>query len=410
MSEAIVIVIMYLAAKLALDVLQIQTVRTAIIDKQSAELMGLCKDDQEKSRQYNISKLKLSIFRNIIYVIWMLYLLFGGFVIDLNIYLEEYELSKYFHNIFLILLVFLFVHISMIPLSYYSTFVIEEKYGFNTSTKKLFLVDNLISITIISTVVTIISSIFFYIVSFKEIWWLLMALTIFSLIIISVYIYPTYISPIFNKFVNLSDENIKNEIEELSHQTKFSIKNLYVMDKSKRTKHPNAYFTGFKNNRRIVFYDTLIDLLSPKEIKAVLAHEIGHYKHNHIVKSLVLSTIVIFIGMFFLSILINDSSYLKLLNLPINESSQLIALIYTYQIISFFIDPVFSIFSRMNEYEADNFASKQVDKEYLISSLVKLYKSNLTFLIPNKLYAIFYFSHPTVLERIYNLRGNNNGI
>ena len=409
MSEAIVIVIMYLAAKLALDVLQIQTVRTAIIDKQSADLMGLCKDDQEKSRQYNISKLKLSIFRNIIYVIWMLYLLFGGFVIDLNIYLEEYELSKYFHNIFLILLVFLFVHISMIPLSYFSTFVIEEQYGFNTSTKKLFLVDNLISIIIVSTVVTIISSIFFYIVSFKEIWWLLMALTIFSLIIISVYVYPTYISPIFNKFVNLSDENIKNEIEELSYQTKFSIKNLYVMDKSKRTKHPNAYFTGFKNNRRIVFYDTLIDLLSPKEIKAVLAHEIGHYKHNHIVKSLALSTIVIFIGMFFLSILINDSSYLRLLNLPFNESSQLIALIFTYQIISFFIDPVFSIFSRMNEYEADNFASKQVDKEYLISSLVKLYKSNLTFLIPNKLYAIFYFSHPTVLERIYNLRGNNNG-
>ena len=409
MSEAIVIVIMYLAAKLALDVLQIRTVRSAIIDKQSADLMGLCKDDQEKSRQYNISKLKLSIFRNIIYVIWMLYLLFGGFVIDLNIYLEEYELSKYFHNIFLILLVFLFVHISMIPLSYFSTFVIEEQYGFNTSTKKLFLVDNLISIIIVSTVVTIISSIFFYIVSFKEIWWLLMALTIFSLIIISVYVYPTYISPIFNKFVNLSDENIKNEIEELSYQTKFSIKNLYVMDKSKRTKHPNAYFTGFKNNRRIVFYDTLIDLLSPKEIKAVLAHEIGHYKHNHIVKSLVLSTIVIFIGMFFLSILINDSSYLRLLNLPFNESSQLIALIFTYQIISFFIDPVFSIFSRMNEYEADNFASKQVDKEYLISSLVKLYKSNLTFLIPNKLYAIFYFSHPTVLERIYNLRGNNNG-
>jgi len=409
MSEAFAIIIMYLIAKLALDVLQIQTVRTAIIDKQSAELMGLCKDDQEKSRQYNISKLKLSIFRNITYVIWILYLLFGGFVIDLNIYLEEYQLSKYFHNIFLILLVFLFVHISMIPLSYFSTFVIEEKYGFNTSTKKLFLVDNLISIIIVSTVVTIISSIFFYIVSFKEIWWLLMALTIFSLIIISVYVYPTYISPIFNKFVNLSDENIKNEIEELSYQTKFSIKNLYVMDKSKRTKHPNAYFTGFKNNRRIVFYDTLIDLLSPKEIKAVLAHEIGHYKHNHIVKSLVLSTIVIFIGMFFLSILINDSSYLKLLNLPINESSQLIALIFTYQIISFFIDPVFSIFSRMNEYEADNFASKQVDKEYLISSLVKLYKSNLTFLIPNKLYAIFYFSHPTVLERIYNLRGNNNG-
>ncbi len=142
-----------------------------------------------------------------------------------------------------------------------------------------------------------------------------MALAIFSLIIISVYIYLTYISPIFNKFTNLKDENIKNEIKDLSNQTNFSIKNLYVMDKSKRTKHPNAYFTGFKNNRRIVFYDTLIDLLSPREIKAVLAHEIGHYKHNHVVKSLVLSTDSYISRNVFLSILINDSSYLKLLNL-----------------------------------------------------------------------------------------------
>ena len=113
------------------------------------------------------------------------------------------------------------------------------------------------------------------------------------------------------------------------------------MDKSKRSKHPNAYFTGFKNNRRIVFYDTLIDLLSPSEIKAVLAHEIGHYKHNHVIKSLVLSTFVIFIGMYFLSYLINSNHYIMLLNLPLTESSQLLALVFTYQILSFFIDPLF---------------------------------------------------------------------
>lgn len=410
MSEAFTIIIIYLIAKLALDVLQMQTVRTAVIDKESANLMGLNQDDEDKSRQYNISKLKLSILKNIIYVGWIIYLLFGGFIIDLNSYLEKYALSDYFHNLSVILLSLLIIHLSMIPLSFFSTFVIEAEYGFNTSTKRLFLVDNLISTIMISIIVTIMSSIFFYIVSYKEIWWLLMALSIFSLIIISVYIYPTYISPIFNKFVNLNNDKIKNEIKDLSNQTNFSVKNLYVMDKSKRTKHPNAYFTGFRNNRRIVFYDTLIDLLSPKEIKAVMAHEIGHYKHNHVLKSLVLSTLVIFLGMFFLSSLINDSSYLKILNLPFNESSQLIALIFTYQIISFFIDPIFSVFSRMNEYEADNFASGQVDREYLISSLVKLYKSNLSFLIPNKLYATFYYSHPTVIERIQNLRSNKDGI
>ena len=234
-----------------------------------------------------------------------------------------------------------------------------------------------------------------------------MAATIFLFMILSIYIYPTYISPIFNKFKNLDNTEIEKEIKDLSTRTDFSIENLYIMDKSKRSKHPNAYFTGFKKNRRIVFYDTLVDLLSPSEIKAVMAHEIGHYKHNHILKSLILTTLVIFLGMYALSLLVNNPNYIMALNLPINPASQLLALVFSYQIISFFIDPFFSIISRKNEYEADNFASNQVDKEYLISSLVKLYKSNLTFLKPNRLYAMFYFSHPTVLERIDNLRSHN---
>tara|TARA_B100001059_G_scaffold79401_1_gene77229 strand:- start:533 stop:1204 length:672 start_codon:yes stop_codon:yes gene_type:complete len=221
------------------------------------------------------------------------------------------------------------------------------------------------------------------------------------------FIYPTYISPIFNKFKTLHDENIKNEIKDLSDKTNFSIENLFVMDSSKRSKHPNAYFTGFKSNRRIVFYDTLLELLSAREIKAVLAHEIGHYKHNHIIKSIVVSFFIIFIGMFLLSLLINNSNFLEMLNLPLTASAQLIALFFTYQIVSFFIDPLFSTLSRKNEYEADMFASQQVQKKYLISSLAKLYKSNLSFLMPNKFYAMFYFTHPTVLERINNLRDNN---
>ena len=296
--------------------------------------------------------------------------------------------------------------ISILPVSYYSTFSVEANYGFNTSTPKLFLRDNIISVLMTIVLIMFVSSVFFFIVRFENLWWLLMASTIFGIIILSIFIYPNYISPLFNKFKNLENEEIKNEVKDLSDRTKFDISNLYVMDKSKRSKHPNAYFTGFKNNRRIVFYDTLIDLLSPSEIKAVLAHEIGHYKHNHVIKSLVLSTFVIFIGMYFLSYLINSNHYIMLLNLPLTESSQLLALVFTYQILSFFVDPLFSILSRKNEYDADNYASEQVDSEYLVTSLIKLYKSNLSFLIPNKFYAMFYFSHPTVLERINNLRGN----
>ena len=408
MSEVLIIIIIYLIAKLSLDILQIQTIKTVPIDQQSIDLLGINSNEEYKSREYNIEKLKISIFRNVIYVGWIIYLLSGGLVIEINSYLKSFSLDEYLHNLSIILMVFMVIHLSMLPLSYFSTFVIEDKYGFNTSTKRLFLRDNLVSLLMTLVLITVMSSVFFYLVSFTEIWWLLLASTMFIFIILSIYIYPTYISPIFNKFDNLDDDAIKSEISDLSKQTNFSINNLYVMDKSKRTKHPNAYFTGFKNNRRIVFYDTLIDLLSPKEIKAVLAHEIGHYKHNHIIKSLIVSTAVIFIGMFYLSSLINNASYLEFLNLPMNEASQLIALVFTYQVISFFIEPFFSILSRSNEYEADNFASKQVDKEHLVTSLIKLYKSNLSFLIPNKLYAMFYFSHPTILERINNLRRSDD--
>ena len=408
MSEALIIIIIYLIAKLSLDILQILTIKTVPIDQQSIDLLGINSNDEFKSRKYNIEKLKISILRNVVYVGWIIFLLSGGLVLEINSYLNSFSLDEYPHNLGVILIVFIVIHLSMLPLSYFSTFVIEDKYGFNTSTKRLFLRDNLVSLLMTLVLITVMSSVFFYLVSFTEIWWLLLASTMFIFIILSIYIYPTYVSPIFNKFDNLDDDAIKSEISDLSKQTNFSINNLYVMDKSKRTKHPNAYFTGFKNNRRIVFYDTLIDLLSPKEIKAVLAHEIGHYKHNHIIKSLAVSTAVIFIGMFYLSSLINNASYLEFLSLPMNEASQLIALVFTYQVISFFIEPFFSILSRSNEYEADNFASKQVNKEHLVTSLIKLYKSNLSFLIPNKLYAMFYFSHPTILERINNLRSSDD--
>ena len=407
MSEVAIILFIYLFAKVVLDVLQIYTIKNAMIDTQSMQLLDISIDDDKKSRQYNISKLNLSIMKNIFYVGYIYLLFLGGLFKYINTSINHYDISLYIIDLASILTVYMIIHISMLPFSFYSNFVIESKYQFNTSTKILFFKDSLISLVMTLLVISLLSLIFFYIVTYQNLWWLLMSLTMFSLIIISMFIYPTYISPIFNKFKKLNDENIKNEIKDLSKKTNFSIENLFIMDRSKRSKHPNAYFTGFKSNRRIVFYDTLIDLLSAKEIKAVLAHEIGHYKHNHIVKSLILSSIVIFIGMFLLSQLVNSNHYLELLNLPVSASSQLVALFFTYQVVSFFTDPFFSTLSRKNEYEADTFASNQVEKEYLISSLTKLYKSNLSFLIPNKFYALFYFSHPTVLERINNLRSNN---
>lgn len=407
MSEISIILAFYLFVKVSLDLSQIYTVRYASVDIDSIKLLEINQDDDKMSRQYNIAKLNISIIKNITYVAWIYIILEGGLAMELNEYFNSGNFNTSLSNLFVILSLYLMISLNMLMLSFYSSFVIEEKYGFNTSTKLLFFKDNIISLVLSMLVISIVSLLFFYLFSFRDLWWLLMSFAVLFLIIMSIFIYPTYISPLFNKFQNLDDKAIKNKIEDLSIKTNFPINNLYVMDKSKRSKHPNAYFTGFKNNRRIVFFDTLLALLTPDEVKAVLAHEIGHYKHNHIFKSLILSTSVIFIGLFLLSSLVNSIAYLDILNLPFNVSSQLIALIFTYQIAIFFIDPVFSSLSRKNEYEADLYAAHQVDKKYLISSLTKLYKSNLSFLVPNKLYALFYYSHPTVIERINRLRSND---
>ena len=229
MSEALIVIIIYLIAKLSLDILQIQTIKTVPIDQQSIDLLGINSNEEYKSRRYNIEKLKISILRNVVYVGWIIYLLSGGLVIEINSYLESFLLNEYLHNLGVILVVFIVVHLSMLPLSYFSTFVIEDKYGFNTSSKRLFLRDNLVSLLMALILITVMSSVFFYLVSFTEIWWLLLASTMFIFIILSIYIYPTYISPIFNKFDNLDDDAIKSEIIDLSKQTNFSINNLSLI-------------------------------------------------------------------------------------------------------------------------------------------------------------------------------------
>ncbi len=408
MDYIISILILYLSSKILLDLMQLYTVKKAVIDTNIIHMLSVSDNDISLSRNYNIDKLKLSVARNIIYVLLIYVLLYGDVFKSINSYIYSYDLNDYLSNLFIILLTYLYFNFSLLPLSYYSTFIIEEKYGFNNSSKSLFLRDTIISSIVALVIITFLSVSFFFITDYSDSWWLLMSFTIFLFIVISIYIYPTYISPIFNKFKKLNDDSIINEIDDLSTSTDFNIANLYVMDMSKRSKHPNAYFTGFKNNRRIVFYDTLLEILNPSEIKAVLAHEIGHYKLNHISKSLLLTVVSIFVGMYFLSNLIDNNHYLTMLNMPFDSSSKLIALVLSYQIISFFINPLFSIFSRKNEYEADAYAAEKVESKYLITSLVKLYKSNLTFLIPNKIYASIYYSHPTVLERISKLRGYND--
>ena len=165
MSEVFFIVIIYLIARLSLDCMQIYTVRTVSVDKEAAKLLGINSIDELKSRQYNIAKLKISILRNVIYVGLLIYFLFGGFINNMNVLMQELFSSEYLVNLSIILMTYIIIHLSLLPLSFITTFVIEEKYGFNTSSKKLFFRDNLISIVMSLALIWLVSSIFFYIIS-----------------------------------------------------------------------------------------------------------------------------------------------------------------------------------------------------------------------------------------------------
>ena len=200
MIEVTIILFIYLFAKLALDTLQIYTIKHSEIDAKSMQLLDISEENDKKSREYNISKLHLSIIKNIFYVGYIYILLLAGLFKYINESLNTYDLSLYLIDLSSILIAYLTVHISMLPFSFYSNFIIESRYEFNTSTKLLFFKDNLISLLLTLIVVSLLSLVFFYIVSFQNLWWLLMSLAMFSVIIISMFIYPTYISQIFNKF------------------------------------------------------------------------------------------------------------------------------------------------------------------------------------------------------------------
>jgi STE24 endopeptidase len=229
------------------------------------------------------------------------------------------------------------------------------------------------------------------------------AYIIFNVIVL--FAYPTIIAPMFNDFKRLSDKEIINIIKTLSNKTNFNVTDVYVMDGSKRSKHSNAYFTGFYKSKRIVFFDTLLDILTPKEVQAVLAHEIGHYKKKHITKSMILSLFISLAGLY---LLFQVSMYTPLfINLGINPDSTSQLVIFFSLILSpvlYFLNPIFSSISRKNEFEADNYAKEYSDKNDLITSLKKLYKENLTLIKTSPIYSQVYNSHPTVFERINNLQ------
>jgi STE24 endopeptidase len=238
-----------------------------------------------------------------------------------------------------------------------------------------------------------------------EYWWLYVwgVWIVFNLLIL--FIYPTFIAPLFNKFNPLKDEAMKARIEALLTRCGFTTSGLFVMDGSKRSAHGNAYFTGFGKTRRIVFFDTLLARLNISEVEAVLAHELGHFKHRHVMKRIA-SIFAMSLGfLWLLAILMKTSWFYQ--GLGVSTPSTALALLLFFMVmpvLGFLLGPIMSAYSRKHEFEADAYAVKQTSAGDLVNALVKLYQDNAATLTPDPLYSKFYDSHPPAAVRIANLQ------
>ena len=404
--SVIILVAAYSVSRILLDLHQIKYIKSTHISDDELNLIKLNQEYVEKSKLYNIEKLYLSVFNTVIKSsIIIMFLTFDGISLFGNIsnIINIFTINIEVFNIILFIVILTLIDL---PFSYYKIFFIENHYGFNRQSKLLFFKDLILSLTISLIILSMLFIVFnkLYNIYIND-WWLYMWLIVIVFNTLVIYLFPIIISPLFNSFKKINDEEIISEIKDLSDKTNFNISNVYVMDGSKRSNHSNAYFTGFYKNKRIVFYDTLIDLLTPSEIRSVLAHEIGHYMKKHIMQSMIIS---FFMSLLFFYIIYQITSieiFFKELGIDKGSSSQIVILFsLLLPCVLYFIAPLFSILSRKNEYEADNYAKLHADKNDLISSLLKLNKENLNLIKSSPIYSSIYNSHPTVFERINNLK------
>jgi STE24 endopeptidase len=360
----------------------------------------------QKAADYTSAKTKLVIAESLVQAALLLTFTLGGGLqwIDYvwRYFMPEHEMLR---GALVILSALIISGIIDAPFDYYKTFVIDAHFGFNKMTRGMFIGD-IVKQSMLGIVLgaPILFAALWLMEGAGEYWWLYLwaVWSIFNLLVLA--IYPTFIAPIFNKFTPLADEALKTRIEALLVKCGFKSQGLFVMDGSARSSHGNAYFTGFGNSKRVVFFDTLLKRLNADEIEAVLAHELGHFKHKHVIKRIVMMFSISFLGLALLGFLKDQNWFF--LGLGVNDMSSYMALIL-FLLISpvflFILRPIMANYSRKNEFEADAYAAKHSNAKYLEDALVKLYRDNASTLTPDPLHSAFYDSHPPASIRIAKL-------
>lgn len=360
----------------------------------------------QKAADYTVAKSHLSLLEVVVQAALLAALTLGGGLQLLDDiwrnYLPNQEIIRGALVIVSAMLVSSFIDL---PFDYYKTFVVDEKFGFNKMTPAMF-VGDLIKHSLVGIALgaPILFAALWLMQSAGTYWWLYLWIvwSVFNLVMLAVY--PTFIAPLFNKFAPLKDEILKQRIEALLTKCGFKSQGLFVMDGSSRSSHGNAYFTGFGASKRVVFFDTLLERLNADEIESVLAHELGHFKHHHVIKRIALMFLMSFLGLALLGWLINQPWFYT--GLGVTQASNYMALILfllASPIFLFLLRPLMASYSRKNEFEADSYAATHASAKNLIEALVKLYRDNASTLTPDPLHSAFYDSHPPASIRISKL-------
>ena len=380
----------------------------AAVPAEFAESITL--EAHQKAADYTIEKNRLGLIESVFDLMLLLALTLGGGMYLIHQFAANWFSGPYALGLAIFVGLMIVSSIVSTPFNLIRTFVIEQKFGFNKMTLKLYLIDAVKGLALAAAIgVPLLLVTFWLMEKMGGLWWLYVWLVwlVFSLAMIV--IYPTYIAPLFNKFSPLADLSLKERIESLMTRCGFTSSGLFVMDGSKRSSHGNAYFTGLGKTKRIVFFDTLISRHSPSEIEAVLAHELGHFKRKHITKMIIGQFALTLVILALMGWVIDKPWFYAGLGFPLDGAAPHVAIslalfFLALPVFTFWLTPLGSLISRKHEFEADAYAAQQTQASDLITALVKLYRDNASTLTPDPLHSAVYDSHPPAAIRIAHLK------
>jgi STE24 endopeptidase len=362
----------------------------------------------QKAADYSTAKTRLTMTEGVVQAALLWVFTLGGGLQWLDAaWLAAMPDSGLLRGALVIVSAFVLGSLVDIPLDYYRAFVVDARFGFNKMTRGMFFSD-LVKHALVGLALgaPLLFAALWLMQGAGAWWWLYLWViwSAFNLLMLAVY--PTFIAPMFNKFSPLTDESLKARIESLLTKCGFKSQGLFVMDGSRRSSHGNAYFTGFGAAKRVVFFDTLLERLDANEIEAVLAHELGHFKHHHVMKRIALMFAVSFAGLALLGWLVMQEWFFAGLGVqtPSNHMALLLFILVS-PVFTFLLRPLLSGYARKNEFEADAYAASHADARHLVEALVKLYRDNASTLTPDPLHSAFYDSHPPASIRIAKLEG-----